>query len=152
MSPCPPHLHPRRRPRPRRPSTIRPSGRPRPLHEGRGCPRPAWIGSSPATRSPLRRSRPSHDGGPLSHRARHLIRTFSWAVLALSLLALAAPVRAASPTENAGIHAKSAAEQFADGNWEQALIEFRLAYEAVHNPDYLFNMAQCEYHLGLLKE
>ncbi|HXU80170.1 MAG TPA: PEGA domain-containing protein, partial [Polyangia bacterium] len=72
---------------------------------------------------------------------------------ALGLVLIAAPVRvlAASPTESAGIHAKSAAEQFKDGNWEQALVEFGLAYEAVRNPDYLYNMAQCEYHLGKLK-
>jgi hypothetical protein len=73
-------------------------------------------------------------------------------LLGLGLLVLATPVLAASPSESAGIHAKSAEEQFQAGNWEQALIEFRLANEAAPNPDYLFNMAQCEYNLGLLKE
>jgi tetratricopeptide (TPR) repeat protein len=67
-------------------------------------------------------------------------------------VSLALPVHAASPSESAGIHAKSAEEQFQAGNWEQALIEFRLANEAAPNPDYLFNMAQCEYNLGLLKD
>jgi tetratricopeptide (TPR) repeat protein len=67
-------------------------------------------------------------------------------------LAFATPARAASPSEEATLNAKSAQEQFAAGNWEQALIHYRLAYEAVANPDYLFNMAQCEYNLGQLKE
>jgi hypothetical protein len=67
-------------------------------------------------------------------------------------LASAAPTWAASPPQEAALNAKSAEEQFATGNWEQALIHYRLAYEAVPNPDYLFNMAQCEYNLGQLKE
>jgi hypothetical protein len=75
----------------------------------------------------------------------------SRALLVLTV-ALGSPVHAASPAESAGIHAKSAEEQFQAGNWEQALIEFRLANEAAPNPDYLFNMAQCEYNLGLLKD
>jgi hypothetical protein len=74
------------------------------------------------------------------------------ALLVIALLVLAAPVHAASPSESAGIHAKSAEQQFQAGNWEQARIEFRLANEAVPNPDYVFNMAQCEYNLGMLKE
>jgi hypothetical protein len=73
-------------------------------------------------------------------------------LICLSLLALAPPAFAASAAENAGVNVKSAEEQFAAGNWEQALIHFRLAYEANPNPDYLFNMAQCEYNLGHLKE
>jgi hypothetical protein len=74
------------------------------------------------------------------------------ALLGLGLWLLGTPAYAASPSESAGIHAKSAEQQFQAGNWEQALIEFRLAHEAVPNPDYLFNMAQCEYNLGLLKD
>jgi hypothetical protein len=70
---------------------------------------------------------------------------------ALTLL-LTPAARAASPPQEASANAKSAEEQFTLGNWEQALIHYRLAYEAVPNPDYLFNMAQCEYNLGQLKE
>jgi hypothetical protein len=74
--------------------------------------------------------------------------------LLLLLLALA-PARAslaASAADEAASNARSGEEMLIAGNPEQALIHFRLAYEAVKNPDYLFNMAQCEYQLGQLKE
>jgi hypothetical protein len=62
------------------------------------------------------------------------------------------PLLAASAAEDAAVNAKSAEDMLNAGDWEQALIHFRLAYEAVPHPDYLFNMAQCEYQLGQLKE
>jgi hypothetical protein len=80
------------------------------------------------------------------------LRQAARGLLCLLWLSLAAPALAASPPAEASANAKSAEEQFTLGNWEQALIHYRLAYEAVPNPDYLFNMAQCEYNLGQLKE
>jgi hypothetical protein len=79
----------------------------------------------------------------------------SVALTALLVITPAVPApmaAAASAVGEAALNAKAAEEQLAAGNWEQALIHFRLAYEAVPNPDYLFNMAQCEYNLGQLKE
>jgi hypothetical protein len=75
--------------------------------------------------------------------------------LFLFILLLAATSRsalAASAADEAAANARSAEELLHAGDPEQALIHFRLAYEAVKHPDYLFNMAQCEYQLGQLKE
>src|SRR5919205_536061 len=89
-----------------------------------------------------RRPRDGHDGTPA---ARLLSRSLSilrlLAVLSLVPLPPPAPARAAA-AEDAVTNAKLAEGDFKDGNWEQALIHFRLAYEAVPSPDYLFNMAQ----------
>jgi Tfp pilus assembly protein PilF len=75
------------------------------------------------------------------------------ALLALLLASSARPASAAlSAAEDAETNARSGAEMLNAGDPEQALIHFRLAYEAVKNPDYVFNMAQCEYLLGQLKE
>jgi hypothetical protein len=59
---------------------------------------------------------------------------------------------AASAADEAAANAKSAEIMLNAGDPEQALIHFRLAYEAVRDPAYLFNMAQCEFQLGQLKE
>src|SRR6185436_14504 len=141
---CPRRLRPHRRRRSGRPSTTPPSVPSFPLPEVPARHSGEWTVSS--IPSPSLRSPRNHDG-------RSVRSSLKLARAALGLVLIAAPVRvlAASPTESAGIHAKSAAEQFKDGNWEQALVEFGLAYEAVRNPDYLYNMAQCEYHLGKLK-
>ena len=66
------------------------------------------------------------------------------------LLAVTRPALAFSAADEAAANARSAEELLSAGEPEQALIHFRLAYEAVKNPDYLFNMAQCEYQLGQL--
>src|SRR4051812_36063341 len=65
---------------------------------------------------------------------------------------LAAPASAEADASRASRFAQSAESLFRVGNIEQALVEFRLAYEADPNDDYLFNIAQCEYQLGQLKE
>lgn len=77
-------------------------------------------------------------------------------VVPLLLLALClfapAPVRGADRAQDAASRAAVGNSLFLAGNWHSALVEFRMAYELVPNHNYLFNMAQCEYHLGQLKE
>jgi hypothetical protein len=80
------------------------------------------------------------------------LRLLSSLLLAVLVLSRPGPARAASAGEDAELNARSGEEMLNAGDPEQALIHFRLAYEAVPHPDYLFNMAQCEYQLGQLKE
>jgi hypothetical protein len=70
-------------------------------------------------------------------------------VLTLALI-FATPARA-DDAADAVAHANSGLGLVAAGNCSQALVEFQAAYEKVPNPDYIFNMAQCEYQLGDLK-
>jgi hypothetical protein len=49
-------------------------------------------------------------------------------------------------------YAESAWTLLNAGQWAQALVEYKLAYEAAPRDEYLFNMANCEYQLGQLKD
>ncbi|MDZ4696599.1 MAG: PEGA domain-containing protein [Deltaproteobacteria bacterium] len=49
-------------------------------------------------------------------------------------------------------HYRSGLSLFESGDREQALIEFQLAHELFPSNDIVFMMAQCEYHLGKLRE
>jgi hypothetical protein len=49
-------------------------------------------------------------------------------------------------------HYESGVSLFEAGNKEQALVEFQLAHELSPKKENLFMIAQCQYHLGLLKE
>jgi PEGA domain len=49
-------------------------------------------------------------------------------------------------------HYRSGLSLFESGEREQALIEFQLAHELFPSNDIVFMMAQCEYHLGKLRE
>lgn len=54
--------------------------------------------------------------------------------------------------EEARNHYETGLSLFDHGDREQALVEFKLAYELFPNNDVVFMLAQCEYHLGKLKE
>ena len=49
-------------------------------------------------------------------------------------------------------HYQAGVSLFEAGNKEQALVEFEIAHELVPKKENLFMIAQCQYHLGLLKE
>ena len=49
-------------------------------------------------------------------------------------------------------HYQAGVSLFEAGNKEQALVEFQLAHELLPKKENLFMIAQCQYHLGLLKE
>ncbi len=49
-------------------------------------------------------------------------------------------------------HYRSGLSLFESGDREQALIEFQLAHELFPSNDIVFMLAQCEYHLGKLRE
>ena len=49
-------------------------------------------------------------------------------------------------------HYQAGVGLFEAGNKEQALVEFELANEFVPKKENLFMIAQCQYHLGLLKQ
>ena len=49
-------------------------------------------------------------------------------------------------------HYEAGVSLFEAGNKEQALVEFQLANELSPKKENLFMVAQCQYHLGLLKE
>lgn len=78
--------------------------------------------------------------------------SFLRCLLFASLVWLARPALAASAADEAAANARSAEQMMNAGDPEQALIHFRLAYQAVPDPSYLFNMAQCEFQLGQLKD
>lgn len=59
---------------------------------------------------------------------------------------------AADAREEARNHYETGLGLFDHGDREQALVEFKLAYELFPNNDVVFMLAQCEYHLGKLKE
>ena len=56
------------------------------------------------------------------------------------------------PAAQARGHYESGVSLFEAGNKEQALVEFQLANELSPKKENLFMIAQCHYHLGLLKE
>jgi PEGA domain. len=56
------------------------------------------------------------------------------------------------PAEQARQHYQAGVSLFEAGNKEQALVEFQLAHDLVPKKANLFMIAQCQYHLGLLKE
>jgi hypothetical protein len=56
------------------------------------------------------------------------------------------------PAAQARQHYQAGVSLFEAGNKEQALVEFQLANELVPKKANLFMIAQCQYHLGLLKE
>lgn len=72
--------------------------------------------------------------------------------LFLALLFVAFPVLAIEPADRdrAQKHFESGESLFESGNKEQALVEFQLAEAISPSNRNLFNIAQCEYHLGLL--
>lgn len=72
--------------------------------------------------------------------------------LSFLLLLLSFPVQAIEPAdrERAQKHFESGESLFEAGNKEQALVEFQLAESISPSNRNLFNIAQCEYHLGLL--
>jgi hypothetical protein len=65
-------------------------------------------------------------------------------------VSLDGPARADQTT--AQKYAESAWSLLNAGQWAQALVEYKLAYEAAPRDEYLFNMANCEYQLGQLKD
>lgn len=69
---------------------------------------------------------------------------------------LAAPTQptepAATPMDPAREHFAGGRELFAAGDAAGALVEFRLSFDLSGNIEALFGMAQCEYHLGKLKD
>jgi hypothetical protein len=62
------------------------------------------------------------------------------------------PAQAADGREQARDHYETGLSLFNGGDREQALVEFNLAHELFPNNDVVFMLAQCEYHLGRLKE
>ena len=78
----------------------------------------------------------------------------SSALLLLFLLLFSTRAWAADPNshEAARDHYETGLALFDAGDREQALVEFRLANELFPSNDVVFMLAQCEYHLGRLKE
>lgn len=74
------------------------------------------------------------------------------ALLLATLLALAGTSHAESATDRARKHYQSGKELFEAGNREQALVHFELAHKEAPADLNVFMMAQCEYHLGRLKQ
>ncbi len=64
--------------------------------------------------------------------------------------AVAAPVTPAF--DPAREHFAEGQRLFQGGNPSQALVEYRLSHELSNNPEALFGMAQCEYHMGRLRD
>jgi hypothetical protein len=62
------------------------------------------------------------------------------------------PGAAASAEDRARAHYEAGLLLFREGDKAQALEEFELAHELAPRSDNLFMMAQCQYHLGRLKE
>src|SRR3954463_4447176 len=102
-------------PRPRRSaSSGPPSVRRRPS-------RGSWTWASIGSCTPIRRRSPrTHDVASPGAPAALVSRVFpiTLALLGLGFGLLGTPAYAASPSESAGIHAKSAEQQFQAGNWE----------------------------------
>ena len=76
------------------------------------------------------------------------------ATLLVVFFALGTPVRAqeADRAAQARQHYEAGVSLFEVGNKEQALVEFQLAHELSPKKENLFMIAQCQYHLGLLKQ
>jgi hypothetical protein len=58
----------------------------------------------------------------------------------------------ADPSAQARQHYEAGVSLFEAGNKEQALVEFQLAHDLMPKKENQFMIAQCQYHLGLLKE
>ncbi len=70
----------------------------------------------------------------------------------MQLIALLIVLAAPTAEDRAVESARTGLTLFQSGNYEQALVEFQRAHKLNANSDYLFNMAQCEYHLDRLRE
>jgi hypothetical protein len=84
------------------------------------------------------------------------LRSLVFLIVALLVASLVAgmPTQAqeADRATQARAHYQAGVSLFEAGNKEQALVEFQLAHELVPKKENLFMIAQCQYHLGLLKE
>jgi hypothetical protein len=83
-------------------------------------------------------------------RSRALLRAVSLA--AFFILGTSVQAQEADPAAQARQHYQAGVGLFEAGNKEQALVEFQLANELVPKKANLFMIAQCQYHMGLLKE
>jgi PEGA domain. len=63
-----------------------------------------------------------------------------------------AHAQGADPATQARQHYEAGVSLFEAGNKEQALVEFQLAHDLRPKKENRFMIAQCQYHLGLLKE
>jgi hypothetical protein len=77
---------------------------------------------------------------------------FAAPLLAFLVAGTSAQAQDADPAAQAHQHYQAGVSLFEAGNKEQALVEFQLANELVPKKANLFMIAQCQYHLGLLKE
>ena len=78
-----------------------------------------------------------------------------WLATSLVLCLVAIPsvqAQDADRATQARQHYEAGVSLFEAGNKEQALVEFQLAHEFSPKKENLFMIAQCQYHLGLLKE
>lgn len=82
------------------------------------------------------------------------MKSFCLAMCMACLLAslLNGTAQAAQGSEQARNHYETGLSLFNGGDREQALVEFKLAHELFPSNDVVFMLAQCEYHLGRLKE
>ena len=76
------------------------------------------------------------------------------AALLVAFFVVGTPAQAqnADRAAQARQHYEAGVSLFEAGNKEQALVEFQLANELSPKKENLFMIAQCQYHLGLLKE
>jgi len=74
------------------------------------------------------------------------------AVLLMFVASATARAQDADRATQARQHYEAGVGLFEAGNKEQALVEFQLANELVPKKENLFMVAQCQYHLGFLKE
>jgi hypothetical protein len=81
-------------------------------------------------------------------------RAFLLAALLVAFLVAGSSAQAqeADPAAQARQHYQAGVSLFEAGNKEQALVEFQLAHDLMPKKANLFMIAQCQYHLGLLKE
>jgi hypothetical protein len=77
---------------------------------------------------------------------------FAAPLLAFLVAGTSAQAQDADPAVQAHQHYQAGVSLFEAGNKEQALVEFQLAHDLMPKKANLFMIAQCQYHLGLLKE
>jgi hypothetical protein len=77
---------------------------------------------------------------------------FAAMLLAFFVAGTPAQAQEADRAAQARQHYEAGVGLFEAGNKEQALVEFQLAHELSPKKENLFMIAQCQYHLGLLKE
>jgi len=82
------------------------------------------------------------------------MKSFCLAICMAGLMAIVGmhAAEAADGREQARDHYETGLSLFNGGDREQALVEFNLAHGLFPNNDVVFMLAQCEYHLGRLKE